>query len=1584
MKKLFTLFFSLTLCSISLYAGLTTSIVDVWGEDFNSIQGNLNNSKLTFTNTASPTGPMIFGGSALAIRAMGPTGNAYCRADFNYDETDQPIETTIQDNWTLTFSYVPNSNWAKQIAIVGKNFTSGGLASSNVYLSLERKANVASSNIFDIKLGNQTVATDIEIPKKDFLFTLKYTANESGNGTGTLYLLIEYKDNLAKLCEATITDADVSTWGALGGMYVFENTAGMTITQIDDFLLTKEVTVDDTPCSTPEFSVTGANGLARQITLTCETEGAKIYYANEPLDPGEEGWTEYTGPVETEESVIFYYAHSTVNGTNSEVVGHDTYAGSLMRARAPYVNKESYDSRGFAVTLTPNYDYMEYYIPADYELTYKINSGTETIYTEGDTIFVPENSSLTVSARATGCTSGSSTIQMANRPTGLSELWSQDFLSLADGSDNSRHAIILDGNVAYNVETKPFYNIKQYRNGSQNVNINIDSRLALTTDSCFYLTTKNSEWGGLLGYKHVSEEEYEDDYETLAYYDGLGISGLSAGQYIFVNSKGGMTTAISGADMLAEASTLSDQIFVATGNTMMLDIPFGVSVKDITVRANFEAVTTNAYGYATYVCKNPIDIFETQQKYPEDELTASVVTNEVRSGTFTTEAFDELVANTPFILHGKPNTTYELVIGYATTPRWSKNLLTYSTTNFNPATWENPVYVVNAEGNIVKADKSSVIPAGTPFITSELPEAEYIEVTLNQNGYLAMVTPKPIDFAEDDITAKIASFETYLNGITLADITAAPANTPVLLKGTPNKTYFLQVGQCETLSGNLLRGSLTESFNPKDTANMVMTFNDSGVLVEVNKNTTTTLPAGTVYYISKYCGFEQITTDSYGTVAFVANKNLHFSEIGLKPYIATGETETDIVLANVSEVPAGNAVIAIGKPDTTYNVPVHNSANLGQENKFQSRTTAFNVDDEDNYVWAWSPEQGKMYRTEEGTVIPANQPFFISQYERKPFLGYERIRTNDIGIATYVCENALDFSHTGLQAYVATEERKNGVFTFVNVDRIKAGEAFFVKSKEPNKEFDIPIVNYTGTITNLFEGSRDTAFFVGSQDKTIYIISAETGNIVRAARSLEIPAGKAWLPSKFVGIEFVQTNAQGYALYKCQRPLDFTELKDDEEAFIILGDKFGEPIYERVDAVTAGTAFLFHGAPDSIYSIPIGSLENGKRSQLRTSSVDEPVSNYDSDVIGLSPRTGLFEKLEATDIIPAGVPYLVTNFRGFEQITTNSNGTATYITKKPLNFSEIELKAYIVTDETVDAIFSLDRTYDIPSNTPILVKGEKDSTYNVPVGTYDKDISDNNMLKGRHDVGFDVKTVDTYVYALSGKTGELTKVSSTMVIPAGKAYIISKYKGYEKVTLNSTGMATYICQKPLDLRNRLGEIDDLAAYIVTGDNGDPTNVRIMTKRVFEVPAGTPFILKGIANSTYVIPVGDCDYETWSLDNDNKLGGSPDEPFVVASAAPYNVYIVSAKTGEFTKASATLTIPAGKVYYISQIMNSSAQAKSITILYDDEEAEYTGIQTTTTEETSRKGKRFVNLAGQQVGEDYKGIVIDENGNKYDRK
>ena len=127
-----------------------------------------------------------------------------------------------------------------------------------------------------------------------------------------------------------------------------------------------------------------------------------------------------------------------------------------------------------------------------------------------------------------------------------------------------------------------------------------------------------------------------------------------------------------------------------------------------------------------------------------------------------------------------------------------------------------------------------------------------------------------------------------------------------------------------------------------------------------------------------------------------------------------------------------------------------------------------------------------------------------------------------------------------------------------------------------------------------------------------------------------------------------------------------------------------------------------------------------------------------------------------------------------ETITVATEGTSTYVTTYPLDFSNIEgLTVLIATGET-EGYVELSKVTQVPAGAPIIVKGEA-GDYSVPVcdaTTYSGGLT--NKLEGSATASYTV-AADDKIYAIKKDKSEFRPVAADVEIPAKKAYFRSTY-----------------------------------------------------------------------------------------------------------------------------------------------------------------------------------------------------------------
>ena len=209
-----------------------------------------------------------------------------------------------------------------------------------------------------------------------------------------------------------------------------------------------------------------------------------------------------------------------------------------------------------------------------------------------------------------------------------------------------------------------------------------------------------------------------------------------------------------------------------------------------------------------------------------------------------------------------------------------------------------------------------------------------------------------------------------------------------------------------------------------------------------------------------------------------------------------------------------------------------------------------------------------------------------------------------------------------------------------------------------------------------------------------------------------------------------------------------------------------------------------------------------------------------------------------------------------EPISIGNSGKASYCGDKSLDFSSSdEVKAYIATGFDMDeGVIWLTRVKDVPAGVPVLIKGDANKTYDVPV-TESQNSYYKNMFVGNtcgmtiqieENVGFLVN------YYLSSD-GTFKSVNKTANIGNNKCYLQlpSAFEQAEvgptqKVTIKDIGKASYAAPVDLDFTN----VEGLKAFTATGY--DKSTKTIWLTRVMKVQKGEGVLLKGDAKD-YEIP-----------------------------------------------------------------------------------------------------------------------------------
>lgn len=343
----------------------------------------------------------------------------------------------------------------------------------------------------------------------------------------------------------------------------------------------------------------------------------------------------------------------------------------------------------------------------------------------------------------------------------------------------------------------------------------------------------------------------------------------------------------------------------------------------------------------------------------------------------------------------------------------------------------------------------------------------------------------------------------------------------------------------------------------------------------------------------------------------------------------------------------------------------------------------------------------------------------------------------------------------------------------------------------------------------------------------------------------------------------------------------------------------------------------------------------------------------------------------------------------YESITLGDSGKTTYCSDESLDFSAIDnVKAFVATGFDKDqGIIWLTRVTKVPAETPVLLKGDANSTFEVPVLSSSLSSYYKNMLIGNlgSSITIDETEEDGAYVNYYLKNGEFTKVSGSATVGENKCYLrlpaafnTAHAGSSQSVTIGSTGKATYAPSVDVDFTN----VDGLKAFTATGYEKNSNTVWLT--RVFRVQAGEGVLLKGDAGD-YEIPseavqsnysnmfVGNISGESLDIDeNDGDLR---------------NYYL---SEGTFVSVNGTANIGNGKCYLQLPVSFASltrgsqnstdyglSEQETIQMKISTIAGNMTGINETI--QTGVEQDVYYNLQGMRVDNPTRGIYI-RNGKK----
>ena len=346
----------------------------------------------------------------------------------------------------------------------------------------------------------------------------------------------------------------------------------------------------------------------------------------------------------------------------------------------------------------------------------------------------------------------------------------------------------------------------------------------------------------------------------------------------------------------------------------------------------------------------------------------------------------------------------------------------------------------------------------------------------------------------------------------------------------------------------------------------------------------------------------------------------------------------------------------------------------------------------------------------------------------------------------------------------------------------------------------------------------------------------------------------------------------------------------------------------------------------------------------------------------------------------------------YVSIAIGKSGKASYCGDQSLDFGySDEVKAYIATgfDKDEGTIW-LTRVKDVPAGVPVLIKGDANKTYDVPM-TDSQNSYYKNMFVGNTSgdkIQIQETDGDLVNYYLSGD-GTFKSVNKTANIGTNKCYLqlpgtfeAAATGATQTVKVGSIGKASFAAPVDLDFTN----VSGLKAFTATGY--DKSTKTIWLTRVMKVQKGEGVLLKGDPNS-YEIPSAavQSSYENMFVGN---TSGDEIRVQETSEDGSHTNYYLSGKDGSFVSVNGFAKIGNNKCYLaLPTSMVAVSSTRSAEDDYKFEEPEViklpidfksigsegdgtTGVKEVKSGEV--KGEEWYTLQGQRVAKPGKGLYI----------
>lgn len=644
----------------------------------------------------------------------------------------------------------------------------------------------------------------------------------NNNGGGRLFALLDLKAGDI----VTITANGGLPTSAINGTYDSENSTEGTnciysVTADGHFAVsftryyyihTVTVTRDVADLEVPTFSITGANGVQREVTLDCITADAVIKY-NTTDDKEADGWTTYSAPFLTSESTL--YAYSEKSGNSSAVITVATGAGEAITLNAPTISTNFVENGS---VYNPTYTFASNQsgvVIGDPTLsyTYTFNGGAAN---DGTSYAPASNGSLTVTVSAEGYTSNSTTMSV----------FGGDFARLYYFDAINDVTVDTDGGTWSNASN---VNSAQWTfTGVENCAYTLRSDITISGFMYARATTAKTKQGFYTRTSSGTINFAIEDGEAIAFTTLNGMivansaeTSQAIGQYTNIRSiavyapateallaildcKRYETSAAFATAVAAESFSTAAEVYAFHTAWQMAQAKAAGSV-DITKVIRNAAIADGTDWAASNVLSGEQFTGAPDNTYL-DIYNTSMNTNQtiygVPAGTYKIKAATRAATGTPGTLYVNDGSSDIAKISQITNVGntggdlgngWSyqemkftltepKNLLIGFWTNASGSKWAG-------------CDDWHMEIAGVP-------------VTLGNLGWATLYTPYALNFDGTGLTAYTATLSEGI--VTLTKVTDVPANTGVVLSGDAGSYNIPTIASSETAKGNLT-GNATEA-----------------------------------------------------------------------------------------------------------------------------------------------------------------------------------------------------------------------------------------------------------------------------------------------------------------------------------------------------------------------------------------------------------------------------------------------------------------------------------------------------------------------------------------------------------------------------------------------------------------------------------------------------------------------------------------------------------------------------------------------------------------------------------------------------